>query len=342
MTKPKKKSGPEVLPSRALEHGERAFGARFKRPGFALKPELDLAFALGHGSVAFGPVRLLSDLALGKKAKASYTEVHRNVAIAALRAGPEGFGKPIVHQENPAPIDEPEAQKLIRARLPKLGVSPIYFRALEAMVGPACVLPAYVDGVEAINAGAWDTGRLNTVFPVLYGLLLRAPVEQSNTARGRLEALLEQRDETHAAANLDMLLNGKKGIARRGYKYSVKFKSFQRNDSADPSNVLDLCYCDGEQDFVAAQFQALWEALNWKVMAHMSGPSPARLFFLGGEKTLETELRVVDRYPGTKQAEALASYSELRSPLAVQLVQRLTGLKSKVKAQAEAWLEAHG
>ena len=142
------------------------------------------------------------------------------------------------------------------------------------------------------------------MFGPLYGLLLRAPVNESRAARERLEVLFEKRKKTHAGATLDILLHGREGIARSGYKYSVKFKSFQRNDSSDPSNVHDLCFCDDDQAIVAAQFHALWEALACKIIGHMSGPSPALLFFLGGAKTLETELPVVDRYPGTKQCDA--------------------------------------
>lgn len=326
-----------MLPSRALEHGAKAWGAKFLKPGFALTPELDLAFALGHGS-AMGPVRLLADLAPAAKQPSSYTEIHRNVAIAKLRSTSTVFGAPTPHEESPAPIGEDEAKKLIRARLPKLGLLPIHFRALEAMVGPSCVLPAYLDGLEAIPNQPWDTGRLKGLFPVLYGLLLRVPVNESKAARARLEALYEKKKKMFAAVDLDILLHGKEAIARVGYKYSLLYKSYQRSDKDEPSNVLDLCFCDGEPAFVASQFAALWEAFKFKVQAHMIGPSPARLFFLGGEPTLETELRAVGQYPGTRQAEALESYVELRSPLAARCVLRLSSDKSKVKKAALAWL----
>lgn len=338
---PAKKGGAEVLPSRALEHGANACGAKYLKPGFALTSELDLAFALGHGS-AMGPVRLLGDLAPGAKQPNSFTEIHRNVAIAWLRMTNPVFGAPVVHEENPTPIDEAEAQKLVRSQLPRLRLLPIHFAALEAMVGPSCMLPAYVDGLSAIADQWWDSGRLGGLFPLLYGLLLRTPPKESNAARAKLEALLEKKKQAFASAQLDILLNGREGIARRGYKYSLTFKSYQRNDSTDPSNVGDLCYCDDDSDFVASQFQALWAAFNHKPQARMMGPSPARLFFLGGEKTLETELKVIGLYPGTVQAEALASYADLKSPLAVKCVKELAGPKSKVKAAATAWLERHG
>ncbi|MDP1822501.1 MAG: hypothetical protein Q8L48_04645 [Archangium sp.] len=333
-----KKGGREELPSRALEHGAAAFGARYLRPGATLTPELDLAFALGQGS-GMGPVKLLADLAPGKKQPSSFFEVHRNVAIAALRK-PKGapFG-PVAHEEAPPPIEPDEAQQFLRTRL--LGSVPIHLRALEAMLGPSCLLPAFVEGLEALKAQPWDTGMLAGLFPVLYGLLLRTPPDESNAARERLEALFTKRKSSFASAGLDIMLHGSAGIARRGYKFSLKFNSYQRNDSSDPSNVHDLCFCDGEPDFVAQQFAALWAAFRYRVIAHMSGTSPARLFFLGGDQALETELKVVDVYPGTKQVEAFESYRHLRSPRVVELMQHLAGPKSKVKAQAEAWLEQH-
>lgn len=333
----KKKAAEGKLPSRALEHGAKAWGARFLKPGVALTPELDLALALGHGS-AMGPAVLLPDLAPGKKPPAAHDRIPRNVAIGALRGG-FGIGRPTTFEDNPAPIDESEARQLLVNEVPKLNLLPVHYLALEAMVGPSCVLPAFVDGVERIKAGDWDTGRLHGLWPVLYGLLLRVPEPEHTAARARLEALFEAKRQLFASARLDFLLHGPAGIARRGYKYIPKFKSFGTSDSSEhPSNVADLCFCDGAPAFVAAQFRLLWQLLGFRVIAHMSGPSPARLFFLGGDETFETELEVVQKYPGTKQGEALDAYELFRSPLAARCVLRLTDPKSKVQARALAWL----
>lgn len=343
-TKPtaKKSSPPLALPSRALEHGANAFGAQYLSPGFALTPELDLAFALGHGS-AVGPVTLLPDLAPGKKVTFGYHEVPRNVALAELRVTNKVFGAPVVPEENPAPLEVEEAQALLRKRMPKLPfLRPAVVRAIEAMVGPSVALAAAVEGLEQMPERSWDNGAVGQLFFVVHGLILRALPNESKAARARLEALLTAKATTYGADPLDIMLHGREGIARSGYKYSTKFRSYQRNDSADPSNVDDLCYCDGDGAFVAQQFAALWKAFQYKVQNHMNGPSPARLFFLGGEAALETELKVVDKYPGTKQAEAFESYQHLASPLAVKLIKSLAGPKSKVKAKAEAWLALHG
>ena len=221
-------------------------------------------------------------------------------------------------------------------------VPPQVLRSVEAMIGPSAALAAVMEGVEATkNQGRNNGGTGKVIYP-LYGLLLRTPEAESNEARKRLETVYAKWKDLHGAKQLGIMLGGREAIARVGYKYSTKFKSYQRGEGDDPSNVGDLCFCDGETDWIASQFAALWEAFQYKVQNHMNGPSPARLFFLGGEKTLETELKVVGKYPGTKHADAFESYQDLRSPLAVQLMKELAGPKSKVKAKAEAWLAAHG
>ncbi len=326
--------------NRAFEHGEAAFGARYVRRGAALDASLDLAFALGHGAPGHvGPITLLPDLAPTKAVKHAHDAVPRNVAIAALRKGSVMSG-PVSHEADPAPITEDEARAIVKKSFPRLGLTPLYWHALEAMVGPSCLLPAVVEALDAIPLAAWGTGRLHGLFPLTYGLLLRARERESLAAREALESILAARARTHAAARLDVMLHGREGIARRGYKYSPKYKSFQTSDRDEPSNVQDLLFCDGDAGFVASQFAALWEIQGYRVVKWMTGPSPARLFFLGGEAALETKLLVVDRYPGTMQAEALASYRDLASPLATKLLERLAGPTSKVKAQAEACLAA--
>jgi hypothetical protein len=310
--------------------------------GAAIREELDLAFALGHGAPGHvGPITLLPDVDPAKKPKHSHEAIARNVAIAALRKGTL-LPTPAPHEADPAPITEDEARAIVKASYAKLGLTPVYWHALEAMVGPSCLLPAMVQGLDAIAQASWGTGRLHGLVPHLYGLLLRAKERESKDARAALEAILKKRNATHAAARLDVMLHGREGIARRGYKYSPKSKCFQTNDSADPSNAQDLLFCDDDADFVASQFAALWKIQDYKVVKWMTGPSAARLFFLGGDPTLETELLVVERYPGTMQAEALASYRDLASPLATKLLEKLASPSSKVKAQAEACLAQRG
>ena len=324
--------------SRALEHGANAAGARFIKPGVSFTPELDLAFALGHGS-GFAPVTLLPDLNPGKKSK---TRLERNVAISELRLGFEALMNQVPFLENPEPIDDAEAKQILSREVPLLNFAPRNYLALESMVGPSGVLSGIVEALERIAAENWDNARTQSLFFVLKGFLLRALPAEEKAARAELEALLKKKNNTFAAANLDILLHGRPAIAKRGSKYSSKFKSFQRNDSADPASVGNLLLCDDEAEWVAEQFAALWAALGFKPQKWMAGPSPARLFFLGGEATLQTELKAAPAYPGTMHADAFESYQHLASPLARQLMERLAGPDSKVQKQAQAWLSEHG
>ncbi|MFT3712813.1 MAG: hypothetical protein QM817_34610 [Archangium sp.] len=336
-----KVEAPAVV-NRAYENGERAFGAKYVKKGFALTPQLDLQFALGHRS-AMAPAELTADIAPGKKINWSHSSVARNVALAELRKSPNAPVGELTLEENPAPLDVEEAQKLLRDRMPKLVYRPITLRAIEAMVGPSAIVSAYVDGIENMKKQAWDNGGVGALFYPLYGLLLRALPEESAAARKRLLAVLEAKKGEYRAGQLKIMLHGRAGIATDGYKYSTKFKSYQRSDGDDPSNVNDLCFCaDDDSAWVASQFAALWEAFKFKVQNMMNGPSPARLFFLGGDATLETELKVVSQYPGTRQADAFASYADLASPRAVELIKHLAKPTSKVKKLADAWLEQHG
>jgi hypothetical protein len=326
-------------PNRSYEHGAKAFGAKYVKKGFALTDALDLHFALGHGS-PMGPATLLPDLDPAKKIPWDFHSVHRNVALAELRAPPtRHLGQPLTLEANPAPLERAEGQELLRKRMPKLVFRPVTLRAIEAMIGPSAALEAWLDGLESMPEQSWNNGGVGALFFPLYGLLLRTPPSESNAARARLEALYEKKkDNVYGASQLNIMLHGRAGIATDGYKYSLKFKSYQRSASDDPSSVADALFVEEDSAWVASQFAALWAAFKFKVQNHMNGPSPARLFFLGGDAALETELKVVDLYPGTKQPDAFESYKDLKSPLAVELIKRLANPKSKVKKQADAWL----
>ncbi len=337
----KKKTSPLApLPSRALEHGFKAAGARYLKPGFALTPELDLAFALGYGC-GFGPLTLLPDLAPGKK-PARDRSLNRNVAIAELRGGYDVMMAGGPYPENPEPIDEAEAAKILTKQVPLLNLVPAHYLALEAMVGPSVVLKGIVSALDSLKPNDWNNGRPQGLFFILKGLLLRVLPEEEKAARAHLEALLQKNDDQFAAANLAITLHGRSAVEKRGYKYLTKYKSFGTSDSDAPASVGDLLRCDDAPEWVAAQFAALWTAFGFKAQSRMAGPSPARLFFLGGEPTLETELRAVVGYPGTLHADAFASYKELASPLAIKLVTHLAGPQSKVQKAAKEWLSTHG
>src|SRR5258706_14799587 len=89
--KPKPKAGSakvatSPVASRGFEHGNHASGAKHVRPGRALTPELDLAFALGHGGDGIEPMRLLPDLDPSKKPRWSdVSSFPHNVVVEYVR-----------------------------------------------------------------------------------------------------------------------------------------------------------------------------------------------------------------------------------------------------------------
>lgn len=336
----KKKASVTAFPSRALENGMNASGARHLKPGFAFTPECDLEFALGGGS-GFAPISVLPDLAPGKT-PAKGRDMNRNVAIAELRGGWDTMVAKGPYPQDPEPIDEAEAKAILGEQVPLLALRPAHYLALEAFVGPDAVLAGIVEALDRIEPANWGNARTQGLFFVLKGLLLRARPSEERAARARLEALYTAKESKFAAAELGIVLYGRPLIEKRGYKYSTKFKSFQRNDSDDPASTGNLLMCDDEGPWVAAQFAALWEALKFKPEKWMAGPSPARLFFLAGDDALATELKAVPNYPGTMHADAFESYRLLASPLAVECMRHLAGPNSKVQKKALEWLKLHG
>jgi hypothetical protein len=333
------------LASRALEHGARAFGARYLRSGWALTPELDLAFALGHGAAQFAPTVLLPDIDPSKLAKLKWQDavVHRNVAIHVLRTGHSVWTQPVTAEASPATIEPDEAVGILKRLVPFAGIMP--FGALEAMLGPSFMLSAFLDVLETLptdERGPWYNNVLQVTWQVVHGLLLRVLPEEHAAARTRLDALLAARSDAHGARYLDISLHGPLGIVRRGYKYSREKRCYGADPGSDaPASQLDLTFLDGREDHVARSLGALWDAFEWKPAKWMIGPSSARLLFLGGEGALAHEARAVELYPKTMHADALASYSEMRTPSAARLVLALTRDGSGVQKQASAWLATH-
>ena len=351
-TKKAREAAPALTPllSRAFEHGTRAFGARFLRSGWALTPELDVAFALGRGAANFGPTTLLPDVDPSKLAKLQWLGAiaHRNVAIHVLREGHSIWTKPVEAPASPAPIEPDEAVAILKRHVPVAGVMP--FGALEATLGPSFMLTAFVDVLEGLPAGAadgtpgpWNNNVLQPIWQVVHGLLLRVPPDEHAAARARLDALWRARADLHGARYLDISLHGPDGIVRRGYKYVRARRCYSDAPGSDaPPSQLDLTFLDGREEYVARSLGALWEEFDWKPAKWMIGPSSARLLFLGGEAALAHEARAVELYPKSMHADALASYSQLRTPTAVRLVLALTRDGSGVQKPARAWLATHG
>jgi hypothetical protein len=337
-TKKKASAAAPPTTTRATEHGASAYGAKDLRAGATLSAELDLEYALGRGS-SFAPMSIAADLAPGKKAQDG---VPRNRALHFLRGGRDADASKKDAPVDAAPLGDDEARALALREAKRGYVTSAYYLTLEACVGPSLVLSGMVEGLEATSVDSWRGGIHDHAVRSLYGLMLRARPEETEAARARLTSLFEslERELTYPPSSLGIMLFGRVAIARYGYKYLTKFASFGTSAEDAPSTPHDLVYCPGDGAWVAAQHAALWKVMGFRPRKWMLEPPPARLVFIGGDLLLETELAVVDKYPGTMQAAALAAYRDFRSPLATACIEKLAGAGSKVQKQAVECLEA--
>lgn len=337
-TKKKTGAASAALTSLAMQHGRDAYGARFVREGAALTPELDLAYALGRGS-QFEAVTLLEDLEPGKKAKAG---MPRNRAIHVAREGWEGTGTMEEAPLEVPPLGMDEAKSLAREAARHGSDRPEYYLTLEALVGPSALLASVVDGMEEASKSVWERGSSSDVCFAVYALMLRALPTETEAARSRLVALFESLEGKlgYPPHPLGKMLFGRSAIERYGYKYLTKFACFGTSPDDAPSTPHDLVFCPEDGPWVAAQHAALWKILNYRPKKWMLEPPMPRLVYIGGDALLETELAVVDKYPGTMQAAALAAYRDFRSPLATACIEKLSAPGSKVQKQAMECLAA--
>lgn len=339
--KSKARPAPRSLPSEAFRHGERAFGARYLRDGFSFGRELDFAFALGRGGGLIAPLVLFEDGDPAALSRLAFPDarVYRNVALACVRDSEPRWQTRLAEEPKPPALTEDEARDIFSRR----SLSAEGCRSVEAMVGPSCTLACLVDWLErrdVLPAGvsAWDNNELLDYFKVLHGLLLRVPEDEHRRARDRLEALYAARQRRHGSLELDVLLHGKEGIVRSGYKYIKETDSYGRQPGSDaPVSAYQLLYLDGEADYIVSSQRRLWELQSWKPRKWMLSPEAPRLYFLGGRALLELELRVVDSYPKTMHEGAFDAYREIRSAEAVRLMLRLGRDGSKVAKKVAVW-----
>jgi hypothetical protein len=346
MAKTRSKKGvPATLPSLACRHGTSAFGARYLREGFSFTPEHDLSFALGRGGALMSPETLFADADPAELAAVILPDAqrHRNVAVHYIREGFHDWEENVAAEPHPPDVTADEAAKLLALGHVDAPICP----ALEAMVGPDVVLNglvSYLENVEADPPGrtSWDNNVLSGYFQVLAGLLLRVPKAEHAAARRRLEALCATRASRHGALRLDVLLHGKEGILRSGYKYDEAQDCYGHLPGVDaPPSSSDLILLNGEAEAICHWQEALWEQQGFRPRKWMLEPEMPRMFFLGGDARLELELRVVDSYPKTMHAAAFEAYREIRSPLVVRLMLRLGHAGSPVKKKVAAWFEEH-
>jgi hypothetical protein len=333
----RKTTKPASIPSRAFDHGAKAFGATLLRPKFSFTAEQDLAFALGHGGATIGPLTLLPDIdpVAVKKLKWLVARNYRNVAITTLRSKEQSSQKEVDAEVDPKPITDAEARTIGKRFF---SLEPHDIRALEALVGPSLVLESLVERFE--KGGDWDDNTLPRYFYVLCGLLLRVPPAEHAAAIARLEALYKKKAGMHGAHALDILLHGREGIRRSGYKYNPASDCYGTSDSDEPVSTSQLQLVAGEPEFLADSVRRLWELFSWKPRGRMNGPVTARVHFLS-PAVLDVELHLVDTWPKTMQVEAFDAYEEIALPAAGRLMLRFTRAGSAVQKKAQRWFAEH-
>jgi hypothetical protein len=338
-----------VRTTEAFAHGKTAYGARFVKPGFALTPQADLAFALGFPHLEY----IVDDHPDDARAEMIAYERRsyrlgwpRNVAIRwcritaskGCRRTPQGAteldtaGKKAL--KNGAPLATEEVALTLKAMFSDTS-SYEDLRALvwlfEAFMGPELVATSIVDALEKSSNNVWnhqDHDRAQVMHHVGF-LLLRLPAGLADKLRSRLAAIFERRvkalpskelgprkgERGSLVRALDVVLHGRAGAERSGER---------SEDVIDPG---DLVHITNDAEFVR------------EVACQQIAPDP-RLVFLGGDPVLEHLLDRFIRLRGMHHA-LLDGFAEVASPRAIKLIERIAAGKEAAE-RAKAVLAARG
>lgn len=199
-----------VHTTRAFEHGEAAFGARYVKPGFARTPEDDLAFALGWPHVrslieGHPNDRITNEAQIEKVVFAPQVglAVPREIALRRIRAfssfanSPDGKLRPgaLRAMQNRDPMTEEQAQTFVLEHLAgrSLGTKQLeVVFLLEAVAGPEAIAEAITTAFEKTqDAQLLDHAVDKSTWAFAVGfLLLRARTDVSLALRDRLKAII--------------------------------------------------------------------------------------------------------------------------------------------------------
>jgi hypothetical protein len=333
--------------TRALEHGTAAYGARFVKRGFAISPDVDLAFALGYPHLEY----IVDDHPDDARAemiayeRRSYrlgwprsvaTRWCRITASKGFKRTPQGAteldgaGKKAL--KNGAPLTEEEIGLSLKAMFSDTTSYEDLrdlVRLYEAFVGPDLIATAIIDALEKSSNNVWnhqDHDRASVVHHLGF-LLLRLPGSPSDKLRARLTAIFDRRvkalptkelgprkgERGSLLRALDVVLNGRAGCERSG----------ERNeDSIEPA---DLVHVIDDAAFVR-------EAACRRV-----APDP-RLVFLGGEPVLDHLVDMFVRLRGLHHV-VVDGFAEIASPKAIELLQRVAKGKETPERARKALAE---
>ncbi|HEY6178736.1 MAG TPA: hypothetical protein VIX73_30000 [Kofleriaceae bacterium] len=319
--------------TQALVHGREAFGARFVVPGFALTAEADLAFALGFPHLEY----IVDDHPDDARAemiayeRRSYrlgwprnvaTRWCRITASKGCRRTPQGAteldtaGKKAL--KNAAPLAPDEIAATLKAMFSDTSSYDDLrdlVRLFEAFAGPELVASAIVDALEKSSNTVWNHQDADRALVMHHGGRLAAIFDRRVKALPSKELGPRKGERGSLLRALDIVLHGRAGVERSGER---------SEDIIEPG---DLVHVTGDAAFVR-------DAACKRV-----SPDP-RLVFLGGEPVLDHLLDGFVRLRGLHPA-LLDGFSEVASPKAVQLLQRIAAGK-EAPDRARAVLAARG
>ncbi|HEX3757489.1 MAG TPA: hypothetical protein VHW23_02240 [Kofleriaceae bacterium] len=333
----------------ALAYGSAAAGARLVRPGFAITPEADLAFALGFPHLEYivddHPDDVRAEM-IAYERRSYRLGWPRGVAIRwcritaskGCRRTPQGAteldtaGKKALKNGAALSIDEIAVTlKAVFTDTSSYEDLRELVRLFEAFAGPELVASSVVDALDRSGGGVWthqDLDRARVVHHLGF-LLLRLPPAAADPLRDRLSAIFDRRVKALPSKELgprrgergsllralDVVLHGRLGAERSGER---------DEDAIDPG---DLIHVTDDEAFVR-------EAACRRV-------SPdARLVFLGGEPVLDHLLDGFARLRGAHHA-LVDELADVASPRAIQLLQRIAAGK-EAPDHAKAVLAARG
>jgi hypothetical protein len=342
-------AGDPARSTAALAHGSAASGARLVRPGFALTPEADLAFALGFPHLEY----IIDDHPDDARAEMIAYERRsyrlgwpRGIAIRwcritaskGCRRTPQGAteldtaGKKAL--KNGAPLAPDEVALTLKAMFTDTSSYEDLrdlVRLFEAFVGPELVASSIVDALERSGGAIWthqDHDRALVVHHVGF-LLLRLLPTPADRLRGRLAAVFDRRVKALPSKELgprrgergsllralDVVLHGRLGAERSGER---------SEDGIEPG---DLVHVTDDPEFVR---DAACRRLS----------PDARLVFLGGEPVLDHLLDSFLRLRGAHHA-LIDGFADVAAPAAVRLLERIAAGK-EAPERARLVLTARG
>lgn len=346
-----KKSSAATLPmpaptwplSPVFDRREKAWGARFIKKGFALTPELDVAFALGWPHA----VTLVEDHPANAHVvealeRGIYYEMEwptvvasrwaRLRALGAMRGTPEGKvlfegeGEAIAHEAGPiSAADAPALMVGILGNTEWRQDLRETSRIIEAFVGPETFATAVVEALENAADEVLALDDIYRTFVVKHCAfaLLRSEPATSEALRARLAKLLQRPVAKTAPRGsvigyVDVILGGRAGFERSSRRMAGEL------------SVHDIMHVYDDPEYVREMVQ--------KQHPNFMLPD-ARLLFLGGADLAQVYLDKFQKLKGQHE-RIVREFGAVRSPIVVEIMRKIAAAK-EARADAQAWLAAY-